>query len=136
MEAIPVPTARHVAALLLRRPERLTAEEQAYLARLRAADATVATVYQLTHTFTTMVWERGGVQFDAWLGAVERSDVPAFQRFAKGLRADDAAVRAGLTEAWSNGPTERHVNKLKLVKRQMYGRATFDLLRQRLLHAS
>jgi transposase len=135
-EAIPVPTARHVAALFLRRPEGLTAEEQAYLARLQAADATVATVYQLTQTFTTMVRQRGGAQLDAWLGAVERSDVPALQRFAKGLRADDAAVRAGLTEEWSNGPTEGHVNKLKLVKRQMYGRANFDLLRQRVLHAA
>ena len=45
-------------------------------------------------------------------------------------------MRAGLTEAWSNGPTEGHVNKLKLIKRQMYGRAKFDLLRQRVLHAA
>jgi len=135
-EAVPVPTARHVAALLLRRPEMLTAEEHAYLERLRQADATVATIAQLTHTFTTMVRERGGAGLDDWLGAVERSEVPALQRFAKGLRADEAAVRAGLTETWSNGPTEGHVNKLKLVKRQMYGRAHFDLLRQRLLHAA
>lgn len=134
--ALPVPTARHVAAVFLRRSEGLTTEEQAYLERLREADPTVATVYHLTQTFTTMVRERGGTQLDDWLEAVERSDVPALQRFAKGLRADDAAVRAGLTEAWSNGPTEGHVNKLKLVKRQMYGRANFDLLRQRLLHTA
>jgi transposase len=135
-EAVPVPTARHVAVLFLRRPEGLTAEDQAYLEQLQEADATVTTVYQLTQTFTTMVRERGGAQLEEWLGAVERSDVPALQRFAKGLRADQAAVRAGLTEVWSNGPTEGHVNKLKLVKRQMYGRATFDLLRQRVLQAA
>ena len=81
-EAIPVPTARHVAALFLRRPEGLAAKEQAYLERLQEADATVATVYQLTHTFTTMVRQRGGAQLDAWLGAMERSDVPPLQRFA------------------------------------------------------
>ena len=57
------------------------------------------------------------------------------QRFAKGLRADLDAVRAGLTETWSNGPTEGFVHKLKLLKRQGYGRASFDLLRQRVLAA-
>lgn len=136
VEAVPVPTARHVAALMLRRPERHTPEEHGYLERLAAADATVATVAQLVQTFTTMVRERAGVQLDDWFEQVEQSDVPALQRFAKGLHADEAAVRAGLTEAWSNGPTEGHVNKLKLVKRQMYGRAKFDLLRQRVLHAA
>ncbi len=54
-------------------------------------------------------------------------------RFAKGLRKDLPAVRAGLTERWSNGPVEGFINKLKLVKRQMYGRASFGLLRRRVL---
>jgi transposase len=55
--------------------------------------------------------------------------------FALRLRRDEAAVRAGLTSEWSNGPVEGHVNRLKLVKRSMYGRAGFDLLRARVLNA-
>jgi hypothetical protein len=62
--------------------------------------------------------------------------VPALQRFAKGLRDDLDAVCAGLTEIWSNGPTEGFVHKLKLLKRQAYGRADFDLLRQRMIAAA
>ena len=56
--------------------------------------------------------------------------------FANGLRADEPAVSAALAEPWSNGPTEGHITKLKLVKRQMYGRAKLDLLRARLLGAA
>ncbi len=55
--------------------------------------------------------------------------------FAKGLQADKAAVRAALSLEWSNGQVEGQINRLKLIKRQMYGRAKFDLLRQRFLHA-
>jgi len=57
------------------------------------------------------------------------------RRFAAGLRKDLAAVRAGLTETWSNGPVEGFIHKLKLLKRQGYGRANFDLLRTRMLAA-
>ena len=56
--------------------------------------------------------------------------------FAAGLRQDGNAVRAAIAEPWSNGPVEGHINRLKLVKRQMFGRANFDLLRQRVLHAA
>jgi transposase len=57
-------------------------------------------------------------------------------RFAKGLKKDLAAVRAGLTESWSNGPVEGFIHELKLIKRSMYGRASFGLLRSRVLGAS
>ena len=119
--AAPTPTAWHVATLFLRRSEDLDADEQAYLTRLREADATVAAAYELTQAFATMVRERGGEHLDAWLEAAETCAAPALGRFAKGLRADYDAVRAGLTEVWSNGQTEGQVNKLKLIKRQMYG---------------
>ncbi len=135
-KAASTPTARHVAMLFLRRPEDLEADEQAYLTRLRDADATVAAAYDLTQFFATMVRERGGDQLDTWLDEAAACAAPALSRFAKGLRADYDAVRAGLTEEWSNGQTEGQVNKLKLIKRQMYGRAKFDLLRQRVLQAA
>jgi transposase len=59
-----------------------------------------------------------------------------FQRFAKRLREDYDSVKAGVTLPWSNGPVEGHITRLKLVKRQMYGRAKFDLLRRRVLCAA
>ncbi len=134
-KATPVPSARRVAGLFLRRPADLHAEQQAYLERAQAADGALASAYQLTQSFATMVRERGGTRLDAWLAEVDSCDVPGLRRFATGLRADLKAVRAGLTERWSNGPTEGFVHKLKLVKRQAYGRAGFAVLRQRVLLA-
>ncbi|HET8631770.1 MAG TPA: ISL3 family transposase [Thermomicrobiales bacterium] len=131
--AAPTPTARHVAGLFLRRPTDLHPEQQAYLDRLCAADEAVATTYRLTQDFVALVRERGGARLDAWLAEVESDAVLALRRFAAGLRADLDAVRAGLTETWSNGTTEGFVHKLKLVKRQMYGRAGFAVLRRRVL---
>ena len=96
----------------------------------------MATAYRLTQAFATMVRERGGEPLDDWLREAEDSDVDALRRFAKGLRNDLAAVRAGLTERWSNGPTEGFVHKLKLVKRQAYGRAGFAVLCQRVVRAA
>jgi len=71
-----------------------------------------------------------------WIEGARDSGIGELQRFAAGLVADHAAVQAGLTLTWSNGQVEGQVNRLKLLKRQMYGRANFDLLRQRILHAA
>ena len=60
---------------------------------------------------------------------------PELRRFAEGIRRDEAAVLAAVTQPWSNGPVEGHVNRLKVVKRQMYGRAGFVLLRARVVRA-
>jgi transposase len=73
---------------------------------------------------------------DAWLTRATTSEIPELDRFARGLTDDRAAVEAGLSQKWSNGQTEGQVNKFKLLKRQMYGRANFDLLRRRVLHAA
>jgi len=135
-KATPTPTARHIAGLFLRRPADLQAEQRAYLERVQQADATLATTYRLTQDFAAMVRERQGTRLDAWLAEADACAVPALQRFANGLRDDLDAVRAGLTEIWSNGPTEGFVHKLKLLKRQGYGRADFDLLRQRMIAAA
>jgi transposase len=134
--AAQAPTARQVAGLFLRRPADLKPEQQAYLDRLQEAHAALATAYRLTQAFAAMVRERGGEHLDAWLAEAEGSEVAALRRFATGLRKDLAAVRAGLTEPWSNGPTEGFVHKLKLVKRQAYGRAGFAVLRQRVVRAA
>jgi hypothetical protein len=83
-----------------------------------------------------MVRERTGEQLDDWLEAVQASHLEAFQTFVTGVQRDKDAVLAGLTLPWSNGPLEGHVNRLKLIKRSMYGRAEFDLLKRRVLSQS
>ena len=89
----------------------------------------------LARELITMVHDRRGHALDDW---IERTWNPAIPRelrtFATGLRSDYDAVKAALTTAWSNGQVEGQVNRLKLIKRQMYGRAKFDLLRQRVLY--
>ena len=75
-----------------------------------------------------------GPQLDAWLKAVQASHLEAFQSFVTGVQQDKDAVFAGLTLPWSTGPVEGQVNRLKLIKRSMYGRAKFDLLKLRVLH--
>ena len=129
------PSAKNAAALLMRREEKLTVEQEAYLERLVALDPALAEARRLTRRFAGMVRNLGGEELDGWLEEAEASEVPIMRRFAAGLRKDLAAVRAGLTERWSNGPVEGFVHKLKLLKRQGYGRANFDLLRIRMLAA-
>ncbi|MCA1667586.1 MAG: transposase [Thermomicrobia bacterium] len=130
----PTPTPRQVAMLLLQRPERLSTDEQALIARLCEADGAIAAAHTLTHGFATMARERQGERLDSWIADAIAADIPDLRRFALGLLPDKEAIRAGLTEEWSNGPTEGHINRLKTLKRQMYGRAKFDLLRKRLLY--
>ncbi len=80
--------------------------------------------------------ERQEESLTAWMEVAARSGMFEFENFVTNLRRDEAAVRAGLTYAWSNGQTEGQVNRLKYIKRQMFGRANFDLLKARVLHAN
>src|SRR5260370_1569584 len=89
----------------------------------------------MAQAFMHMIREHTGYQLEPWLSSVAESTLPEFKSFAKGLQQDKAAVLAGLTLPWSNGPLEGHVNRLKLSKRSMYGRAKLPLLRQRLLRS-
>jgi transposase len=130
------PTPRHVAILFVRRPETLTTEEQQEIERLCQADSTIARIYALTQDFVTMAHARQGDGLDAWVAAASASASADLRRFAAGLLLDEAAVQAGLTLEWSNGQTEGQINRLKTVKRQMYGRAGFGLLRQRVLNGA
>lgn len=93
----------------------------------------IAEAQQLLTTFHVLVTERASAQLDCWLQQCERSGIAEFVRFARGLRRDEAAVRAALCYPWSQGPVEGQINRLKLLKRQMYGRAGFALLRRRML---
>jgi transposase len=130
------PPARRVAFLAVQRSERLKEEETAYLTHLRAHDETIETACRLSQGFAQMVRDRQGAQLDAWINEARASGIGELERFAAGLLTDEAAVRTGLTLVWSNAQVEGQVNRLKLIKRAMYGRGNFDLLRQRVLHAA
>jgi transposase len=129
-------SAQQATWLFFRRPEELKEEELERLRLLRQARPQVETTYQLVETFLQMVRERTGEQLDAWRASVEASHLEAFQSFVTGVQQDKDAVLAGLTLPWSNGPLEGNVNRLKLIKRSMYGRAEFDLLKLRVLYQS
>ena len=129
------PSAKNVAALFMRREERLNEEQKEYLKTLCDADTSLADARRLTQEFAGMVRELEGEKLDGWLTEAGASEAEAMKKFAAGLKKDLKAVRAGLTENWSTGPVEGFIHKLKLVKRQGYGRANFDLLRARALAA-
>ena len=129
------PTAKNVAALFMRHEEKLDEEQEEYLGRLCEADEALADTRVLTQEFAEMVRRLQGEDLNGWLKDAEESNSSAMRSFAVGLRKDLDAVRAGLTEEWSNGPVEGFIHKLKLLKRQGYGRAGFELLRARMLAA-
>lgn len=129
-----VPSSRDLSWLVLRRGTTLDATEQSQLEQLEASHAAVQTGIQLSQAFATMLRKRQGTDdLDAWLARAGASGLAPLVSFANGIRKDYDAVKAGLTLEWSNGPTEGHINRLKQVKRQMYGRAKLDLLKLRLL---
>jgi transposase len=113
-------SARQATWLLVRRPSDLDETQQKELALMRQASPTVEEAYRLTQAFMQMIREHTGQQLESWLSSVEESTLPEFKSFAKGIQQDKAAVLAGLTLPWSNGPLEGHVNRLKLIKRSMY----------------
>jgi len=93
-------------------------------------------VYQLTQGFMSMLHQHQAELLETWLAAVQSCGIAELERFGRGIEQDKAAVSAALTLPYSNGVVEGHVNRLKLIKRMMYGRARFPLLRQRVLHAA
>ena len=120
----------------MRQLDELDEAQQQELALIRQASLSAETAYRLTQAFMRMIRERTGQQLDTWLSEAEASHLPELQLFARGIQRDKAAVLAGLTLPWSNGPLEGHVNRLKLIKRSMYGRAKLHLLRQRVLKSA
>jgi len=129
-------SSRRLVWLLLRDPQALAPAEQEALTQLQERCAAAATAYPLVQAFVRMVSLRTPAAFAPWLDAVAQSDLPALQTFADGLKQDELAILAALTLPWSNGPLEGFVNKIKTIKRQMYGRASFPMLRQRVLLAA
>lgn len=129
-------TPHKTSMLLLQKPERRSEAEATALAELPDVHREIATAVSFTGRFVEIVRKRQGAKLSQWLSDAEVSGVGEIQEFARKVRQDEAAVRAGCTLEWSNGQTEGKITKLKAIKRQMYGRAKFDLLRRRALYAA
>jgi transposase len=130
-----VPSAREATWMLLRSDE-LTGEEKPVAELLRRLSPEVGRAQELALSFIELVKERRAGELREWLIEAQRSEIPEFAAFANGLTSDLQAVRAALEHEWSNGQVEGQVHRLKLLKRQMYGRAKLDLLRARVLHVA
>lgn len=129
------PAPRTVAWWLLLDEEKLTAEEHLFVEEMTNNQPVLKTAQALAREFQRLLKVRGEEKLNEWFEKVAHSGVVEFKNFATGLRRDERAVRAAMKTEWSNGQTEGQVNRLKLLKRQMYGRAKFDLLRARVLYA-
>lgn len=128
-----MPSANQLVWLIMRSRDRRPPDDQDHYTRLVQSQGVIPQAITLAETFLRITRTRTGEALTGWLQDAEDSALPAFQRFAVGIRRDLAAVQAGLTLPWSTGPVEGHINRLKTLKRQMYGRATLDLLKRRLL---
>lgn len=125
-------TPRQAAYLIVLRPEHRQEEETDLLERMTQHPA-LAVIVDLADAFLQLLRQRQSDAFDDWLVRIENSSIKPFQTFAKGLIDDYAAVKASMSSEWSNGPVEGLNNKLKMLKRQMYGRASPDLLAKRFI---
>jgi transposase len=132
----PPPSARQLSFEWVRRPEDRKAPEQARLDAICARSAELAAALDLADEFADLIRKRSSGTLSEWLARGEASPNPELCRFAEGIHRDEAAVHAAVTGTWSNGPVEGHVNRLKTIKRQMYGRAGFVLLRARVVDAA
>jgi transposase len=131
----PLPAPRQLVWLLLRPEETLMPSDQELLQTLRQ-DKGLETAYTLTQRFRQMMRQRTAAALDPWLSDCLASGMPELVNFASGLQREHSAVQAALELPYSNGQVEGQITKLKLLKRQSYGRAKLDLLRQRMLHAA
>lgn len=126
-------SARQAAWLLFRPAEDLDEDQEHCRQRLCQHSPTLQTAYTLTQELIGMMRKPTPDVFDDWLIRAQATAIPELQSFVAGLRRDYAAVKAALSRSESNGQVEGQVNRLKFIKRSMYGRANFDLLRLRVL---
>jgi len=128
-------SSRSASFLMILSPEKLSVKEQHQVEHICQASSDLHTVYRLSQEFVTLLKERQAEALDSWLKRAKEGHVTELGSFVNGIRRDYAAVRAAFCLPWSNGITEGHVNRLKFLKRQMFGRAHLDLLRVKVLHA-
>ncbi len=129
-----VPKTREITRWLLSRPASLGDDDQARLAAVRASCPHLDSLAGHIRDFADMMTRRQGLlALEGWLTRVEADDQPDLHSLAAGIRRDQDAVTAGLALPYHSGAMEGNVNKIKMIKRQMYGRAGFALLRKRVI---
>ena len=131
--SIPRLSVTQAAWLLIHPDDRLDETQLKLRDKLCHLSDEIKVARKLTQSFCKLLRDRAADKLDTWLEEAERCGLKAFKNFAIGLRRDYDAVKAAFTYEWSNGQVEGQVNRLKFIKRQMYGRANFDLLRKRVL---
>jgi transposase len=117
-------------------PEKLTAHQQRQLEQMCQGSRELSTAYELSQDFLDMLRERRAHELKDWIRTAKSSHITELKSFAKSVQQDYAAIYAACSLPWSQGQVEGQINRLKCLKRQMYGRAQFDLLRLRVLHAA
>lgn len=131
---VAIPTARSIVWVLLKERESLTGEEQELRDLVLQTNESIKESWKLVESFRRIIKNREPEKFDDWIEQVEKSEITGLKNFVMVMKRDESAVRAAMTSQWSNGQVEGQVNRLKFIKRQMFGRAKFDLLRSRVLH--
>ncbi|MQA24951.1 MAG: hypothetical protein GEU94_05655 [Micromonosporaceae bacterium] len=122
---------------LTRRPDDLSEDDTLAIKQILARSPKLDATYTHVRQFAEIMTNRQGQRLGEWLETIDEEGAPALKSFANGLRSDIDAVIAGLTLPHSSGAVEGSINiKIKYIKRQMFGRANFDLLRIRVLHAA
>jgi transposase len=129
-------TVREAVSLLVRPLEKLTPDQQLTRTSICGAHAEIALTDLLLSGFKKLFRDRDPHALAAWLTRAEQSGVPELRAFVIKLRQDLPAVQAAVVSRYSQGPVEGHIHRLKLLKRSMYGRGNFDLLKQRVLYAT
>ena len=132
----PLPSPKRLSFEWVRRREARDDEQQARLDAIRGRSVELSEALDLADEFAALIRKQSNGTLTDWLPKAEAAACPELRRFAEGIRRDEAAVGTAVTEPWSNGPVEGQVNRLKMIKRQMYGRAGFRLLRARVIHAA
>lgn len=127
-------TALQASRLLVQAPAKRLEWQTAYLARLCEADPAIKLINEQVQVFMQLVRQLQGHKLDEWLEKAKSSGISELANFAKSLERDYEAVKNGLTQKWSNGQLEAQIQRLKMLKRTMFGKAGFNLLRQRILY--
>jgi transposase len=127
------PTVRDVTGWLTRRPDSLTEDERPRLKAILDRCPELQAANGQVRTFAAMLTGLTGQDLPQWIADAREAGLPGISSFAKGLEQDLEAVTNGLTLPWSSGPVEGRVNHIKMIKRQMFGRAGLPLLRKRVL---
>jgi transposase len=130
------PSVRRVVGWIMTDPATMNPADQQRLDAILAASPHLNALAGHVRAFAAMMCSLRGRDLESWMTAVDADDQPALRSFVVGLRRDQDAVTAGLTLPYNSAPVEGHVNRLKMLKRQMFGRANPDLLRKRVLHTN